>query len=299
MGSLADDIEQVLHAAPGSTAREITRLLASRRLTKADVNSTLYRNRSRFVSSGDSPPTWRCRCTLAPPPRPQLPLASGWTRHAPCPLYAWQLEALQAWEAQGHRGVVEAVTGTGKTMVGLVAVRERLSSGAKAAILVPSIPLQSQWQALVQELCPAARVGLLGGGGRGDLANLDVLIAVANSARTKELGNAGPGALVVVDECHRFGSETNQLALEPQFERRLGLSATHERGDGGNEAWLEPYFGRTCFRMGYERAIHDDVTAHFSVTLVGVAMPPQERVLYDQLSDRCDRAMKRLRQGGI
>ena len=41
------------------------------------------------------------------------------------PLYDWQKEALQAWNANGRHGVVEAVTGAGKTRLGLAAAKER------------------------------------------------------------------------------------------------------------------------------------------------------------------------------
>ena len=60
-------------------------------------------------------------------------------------LYAWQQQALVAWKSEGHRGVVEAVTGTGKTRVGIVAIRDSLAAGGFVHVLVPSIDLQDQW----------------------------------------------------------------------------------------------------------------------------------------------------------
>src|SRR5436305_9397125 len=38
-------------------------------------------------------------------------------------LWSWQTRALAAWEANGHRGVVTAVTGSGKTNVGIAAAK--------------------------------------------------------------------------------------------------------------------------------------------------------------------------------
>ena len=63
----------------------------------------------------------------------------------------------------------------------------------------------------------------------------------------------------------------------PRFGRRLGLSATYAREDDGNLAWLDPYFGSTCFRLGYERAVADGIVARFTVALVGVQFSPSER----------------------
>lgn len=51
-------------------------------------------------------------------------------------LYAWQAEALDVWHAAGRCGVVQAITGAGKTVLGLVAVHEALRIGQNALILV-------------------------------------------------------------------------------------------------------------------------------------------------------------------
>src|SRR5688572_11083058 len=60
-------------------------------------------------------------------------------------LYAWQQEALKAWHANARRGVIEAVTGAGKTRVGIAAAFEAVRQGIKVLILVPTAELQSQW----------------------------------------------------------------------------------------------------------------------------------------------------------
>jgi superfamily II DNA or RNA helicase len=112
----------------------------------------------------------------------------------------------------------------------------------------------------------------------------DVLVAVVNSARAKDLRPIRHGGLLVADECHRYGSAVNQLALDPRFGRRLGLSATYAREDNGNVAWLDPYFGGTCFRLGYERAVADGIVARFGVVLLGVQFSPSERATYEQLT---------------
>ena len=60
-------------------------------------------------------------------------------------LYRWQREALEAWSANDRRGVVEAVTGAGKTRVGLHAIAAQLAAGGKAAVVVPTRELLHQW----------------------------------------------------------------------------------------------------------------------------------------------------------
>jgi RNA polymerase primary sigma factor len=44
-------------------------------------------------------------------------------------LWPWQRAALKAWEAAGQKGVVEAVTGTGKSLVGTAAIHSALQVG--------------------------------------------------------------------------------------------------------------------------------------------------------------------------
>jgi superfamily II DNA or RNA helicase len=127
-----------------------------------------------------------------------------------------------------------------------------------------------------------------------------VLVAVVNSARVVDVRPIRQGGLLVADECHRYGSAVNQLALDARFRRRLGLSATYFREDDGNLAWLDPYFGGTCFRLDYARAVGDGVTARFSVTLVGVVLSSVERAAYDDLTERMAGLRARLiRQHGV
>ena len=59
-------------------------------------------------------------------------------------LYPWQQEALKAWHSNARRGVVEAVTGSGKTRVGIAAAFEAVRQGIKVLILVPTAELQRQ-----------------------------------------------------------------------------------------------------------------------------------------------------------
>ena len=51
-------------------------------------------------------------------------------------LYDWQYEALQEWRGRDRRGVIEAVTGAGKTRVGIAAIHEAVRQGIKVLVLV-------------------------------------------------------------------------------------------------------------------------------------------------------------------
>jgi superfamily II DNA or RNA helicase len=307
---LADKISSVLSVNGGLTAAE----LAVRVGTGADeVSFALYASHGRFRSDNSSPPRWWSAGSSLRQGTPARCLAGRVRRPRPSSLlglYSWQVEALESWESHGGRGVVEAVTGTGKTMVGLAAALDELARRGQVVVLVPTVELQHQWLAQLEAHLPVLRsaghmgagasdsrarpvvpssstlpeAGSMGAGGGDSLMSHDVLVAVVNSARAKDLRPIRRGGLLVADECHRYGSAVNRLALDPRFGRRLGLSATYAREDDGNLAWLDPYFGGTCFRMGYERAVADGVVARFTVTLVGVQFSPGERATYEELT---------------
>ncbi|MGH9182001.1 MAG: DEAD/DEAH box helicase, partial [Acidimicrobiales bacterium] len=290
-----DELTAAVAAGPGRTPtelRDVLRAAGRVSVTAADVARVLTGHPGRFAADGHMPPRW-------------WPVPPGPTRPTPAPasppaaagrgLYAWQREALDAWRAAGGRGVVEAVTGSGKTMVGVAALTDELARGGQVCVLVPTSELLMQWHEVLTAHLPAAiSVGLLGGGHRSGLGDHDVLVAVVNSARDADLRPRRPGGLLVADECHRYGSESNRAALADGFARRLGLSATYERPDEAHLVWLDPYFGGTCFRMGYRRAIADGVMARFTVALVGVAFDPGEQSDYRDLCRSMSSARARL-----
>jgi len=210
-------------------------------------------------------------------------------------LYAWQAEALAAWEQRGKRGVVEAVTGTGKTMVGVAAVIDQLHARGQALVLVPTRELQHQWLGVLRDrLTPGTLIGRLGDGGSGSLTTHDVVVAIVNTLRSADARPIRPHGLLVADECHRYGSAFNRLALDARFDRRLGLSATYARDDDGHVTWLDPYFAGRCYQLGYRRAIGDGVAAHVAVALAGVRFEPHERARYDELTEAMSQAAARL-----
>jgi superfamily II DNA or RNA helicase len=201
-------------------------------------------------------------------------------------LRAWQAEALAAWSEQG-RGVVEAVTGTGKTRLAMAAIRAVADRGAKALVLVPTLELLDQWARELRELIPDLTVGRLGGGRDDDLFGCDVVVATPHSAAAVpvDLPPGTPG-LLVADEAHRYGAPTWGVALHEVFTLRLALTATYERGDDGIVDVLEPYFGGVVFRYGYDRAVADGTVSPFRIALVGVELTTGEREAYDAADGR-------------
>ena len=296
-------IVAALREAPGLTARELGARLGE---DKSVINSRLYSRPDTFFRSTDPRPRWWLQSLPAAIEAQPVDGSLDLERVAPVAasdprqsLFAWQERALREWEANGFRGVIEAVTASGKTRIGLAAAQQHLDSGGKVAVLVPSRVLLEQWVAQIQEWIPNARVGRLGDGADDSLATSDLLVAVVNSASKRALERpAGRSGLLIADECHRYGSEQFRMALEDVFDRRLGLTATYERPDGEHERVLTPYFGGVVFEYGYADAVREGVIAPFRVALVPVAFTGDEREEYDRYTEVMRKARRVLLKAG-
>ncbi len=211
-------------------------------------------------------------------------------------LYRWQLDALVSWLRCGRRGVIEAVTGSGKTDVAIAATSDALRRGRFVLVVVPSRVLMEQWHQRLTEAIPDARIGRLGDSGRDVPTSCDVLIATRHSAAAHKPNPPGTGGgLLIADECHGLGGGILRRALLAKYEERLGLTATLERSDDAVTDLLIPFFGGICYRYGFEQAIADGVCARPRVAFVGVALTVDERAEYAAIEQRLVNARQHLR----
>lgn len=285
-------VREILLANPGLDKRQLLAALRARGNAVADtsaLNSFLYRQADLEWRPGSGvsrlwhvkgAPVGQPPKAPGPPPPPPRPDVNA------LDLYPWQRRALAAWRKNGSRGVVEAVTGAGKTRLALQAVLEAAADGRKTAIIVPTIELARQWEReirvhVVPRLPRKPRVGLLGAGEDDNLASSDILVAIAASAARWRMLIDGNRGLLVADECHHYGAEVWSQGLEEAFDQRLGLTATYEREDDGVETLLDPYFGGVCYSVGYEEALRDDVIAPFRIAFVGARFSPEEYLAYE------------------
>jgi len=173
-------------------------------ITTSDINRVLYSNRHVFAHDGQSLPMWRLKNgslvfndlqSMFTRIKVNLQLYKG---HQP---REWQLEAVNNWIAQGRRGVVEAVTGTGKSIVGMLAAADALARGLKVLIIVPGIELQQQWTALIDRNLPSVNAGGFGNGLNDSFYGVDVMVSTIQSAsKYQMLPNESQG-LLIADKC--------------------------------------------------------------------------------------------------
>ncbi len=173
-----------------------------------------------------------------------------------------QIEAVDAWEANGYRGVIKHATGSGKTFTALEAVRRHVKSGRPALILVPSNLLLKQWAHEVDRFfAPSGIATVLAGAGNdgwksnGDigafttdsLAEPRIIIATLQTASKPQFLSgveAGPHLMIVVDEVHNYGAASYRSIDAIDAGARLGVSATPERfRDPTGTSAIFDYFG--------------------------------------------------------
>jgi hypothetical protein len=132
-------------------------------------------------------------------------------------------------------GIVSLPCGAGKTVVALKIASELRK---KTLIIVHKEFLLSQWHERISEYMPSASIGLVKASVT-DVAGRDVVLASLQSLSMKRYApeTFSDFGLVIIDECHRVGTEVFSRALsKTSFEYSLGLSATVERKDGMTKA---------------------------------------------------------------
>jgi superfamily II DNA or RNA helicase len=204
-------------------------------------------------------------------------------------LLAWQAEALARWDSAGRRGIVEAVTGSGKTHVALGAI-ERLYAENKCLstlIVVPTIALMDQWYDRLTAYFPGKRVGRIGGNHKDDFSIICIAcVAVINSAASKvgtllkHCESPRNKSFLIADECHRYieGPFFSRI-LRHRFDHTLGLSATIFD-------YEVPGLGRIVSQYTFRDACKDGVVPPFHLVNVAVPLTKSERDEYLRLSEK-------------
>ncbi len=184
-----------------------------------------------------------------------------------------QQEALEAWQRARGRGVVVLPTGSGKTLVAVLAMRWRPRS---TVVVVPTLDLLHQWYDQLRA-CFAASVGIIGGG---YYEPSEITVTTYDSAHLHMDRLGHRFGLVVFDECHHLPSESYAAAarccLAPF---RLGLSATPERADGGESLYAE-LIGPVVYRRDIDE-LSGSYLAPYETQRIEVPLESDEQSEYD------------------
>src|SRR6266511_2796495 len=217
----------------------------------------------------------------------------------PIQLHPWQSSALHAWQRSGRQGIIEAVTGSGKTYVALGALEQLQAEDRRlnTLIVVPTVPLMNQWMNKLSQLFPGRRVGRIGGGFSDDFSRFPfACVAVINSAvrrvhKLLEHTLRGPvKSFLIADECHHYiDAPVFRRIRSFRFHYTLGLSATVEH-------YEVPGLGKVIFEYGFGDANRDDLVPKFDLVNTSVSLTGSEQQDYIRLTEKIGEQIQLIRE---
>ena len=216
-------------------------------------------------------------------------------------LHDWQDEALDNWIKKGKKGIIEAVTGSGKTFLALAAIHHMYGESKKlrTIVVVPTIALQIQWKDRIEKLLPDFTVGLWGGGKSDSIGTHQIIVGVINTVvskgkeRLQPLGNLKEWKkLLIADECHRYVRAESFSRIRKNFHWNaiMAMTATLD----AEEFYVEG-FGEIIFTYDFPRAVADGLVPRFNVLNISVPLTEKEKNAYINLSEELTDRLKWVR----
>ncbi|MFO0849030.1 MAG: DEAD/DEAH box helicase family protein [Gemmataceae bacterium] len=197
---------------------------------------------------------------------------AGWTLHTDRTPHPHQAEAVATWLKTGRRGTVVLPTGTGKTYVAVLCISK---IQRPTLIVTPTLDLMRQWHGQLSDFFKT-EVGAVGGG---DYDFKPLTVTTYDSAYIHLERWGDKFGLVVFDECHHLpGATYMEAAIGALAPFRLGLTATPERADGG-EQLLPELVGPIVFRREITE-LSGEYLAEYRTQQVFVDLTPEEEEHY-------------------
>jgi superfamily II DNA or RNA helicase len=196
-------------------------------------------------------------------------------------LREWQAKAFPLWWAK-KRGIVKVVTGGGKTVFAIHCLTKYLEENKDHSIfiVVPSIALLDQWYEGLQKDFSEKDIALNGGGEHLEhlsRINISTIDSVKNIIEQFDASKT----LLIVDECHKIGTEKRGEILTNNWHATLGLSATPERDyDDNFYIIIRKILGDIIFDYDYIDAREDEVIVNFKLLYAYAAMTQDEEEKY-------------------
>ena len=237
-------------------------------------------------------------CPIPPKVNHMLTIDNNPVKHT---LYKWQKDCLEAWRQNQHRGIVNVVTGAGKTWLACAAIEylQSIQKGLRVRIVVPTIALAQQWH---HELLSYFGEDLQEApgfyyGAMKSSTDLSCLIYVINTARDclswhieNDLHSSHP-VFLICDECHHYTSRENRhifdfLTQHIQFSDTfscLGLSATPFEAE--EPSILTEKLGQEIFRFQTTDALAAGTVSPFIIGTVAASFLTGEAFEYQKISE--------------
>ncbi len=196
-------------------------------------------------------------------------------------LFPHQTRAVEWWIKENYNSMFIMATGAGKTRSAIGCVFEKLKDAEQLLVIIstPQTLLSEQWKKEFEDLeVPISRMFIVdGNNGARKRAMMAALLMDINKERRKNgviftTHNSASRTeftdiirkekkkckiLFICDEAHAAGSGKFRKGLMPEYDYRIGLSATPKRmfDDEGTENLMQ-YFGNNPFEFTIEEAMH-------------------------------------------
>lgn len=189
-------------------------------------------------------------------------------------LRKYQKSAIQAWMDNGHRGILQMATGSGKTFTAMNILKNVSKIGLCVVIVVPQKELSEQWidecsgffgqdVPLLDCRSDSGWKTMIDRFIRQTTYRFSIIISITKTFMMdtfqKAVRPVGDRLMVVADEVHEMGAEGISSVLETMSYpgMRLGLSATpmHVWDDSRNR-FVTDYFGEVVFKWTLHDAIY-------------------------------------------
>ncbi len=196
-----------------------------------------------------------------------------WCIQSGIELRDYQQEAVEAWDEAGRRGVIILPTGVGKSIVGVQIIE---TCKTPTLVVLPTIDLMNQW-AMQLEKHFDTEVGMLGGGSK-EVRDLTVSTYDSATIMMEYLGDRF--GLIIFDEVHHLPGQVNRCSAEMSCAPyRLGLTATIERDDGGEEV-IYDLLGPLVYRREIDE-FEEGTLSEYETVRIGIELDPDEQEEYD------------------
>ena len=205
-------------------------------------------------------------------------------------LREWQEKAFPLWW-KNKRGIIKVVTGGGKTFFAIHCLRKYLEEDHNKNILivVPSIALLDQWYESLSINFSEREISLNGGGEQTTTLTkigISTIESLKNIIKEVDASNS----LLIVDECHKIGTEKRGEMLTNNWHATLGLSATPERDyDDNFYIIIKKILGDIIFDYDYIDAREDEVIVNFKLLYGYAALLPEEENKYRKFTKSIQR----------
>ena len=205
-------------------------------------------------------------------------------------LREWQEKAFPLWWEK-KRGIIKVVTGGGKTFFAIHCLKRYLANDPQKSILivVPSIALLDQWYDSLSQNFDDKEISLNGGGEQTKVITKICISTIDSLKNIISLIDA-ENTLLIVDECHKIGTEKRGEMLTNVWHATLGLSATPERDyDDNFYIIIKKILGDIIFDYDYIDAREDEVIVNFKLLYGYAALLPEEENKYKKFTKSIQR----------